>query len=600
MLTKKLLSYYQRELSTLKRYGKAFSLQFPKVAHRLGLSEGTSEDPHIERLIESFSLISAQIQLRLDEDMPEVTDALLTVMAPQFSRPFPSVCIVQMDPDVNVGALTESNIIAARSELYSKTDTDQVCKFRTAYPVNLLPVSLSHASLQLDEEEMSWDLTLQMQVWPGATLRGSSVRLFLNGSNALVNIIYTLLCCEVMSFSLLYQQQSYILTSDDIHAVGFAENESLLAVDSRVSPIHSLLLDYFLFPQKFHFIDLLLPAGFSAGSQSTLTFVIKFNRCAMARKLEKMVSSVDASLFRLHCTPAINLFEQRAEPIVPLSQTAEYPVIPDIRQQDSIEVWSIDRVQALCKQGNETRSRPIYPLFGLDHSGLGGENNIFWQAMRRESVNGSGFTSALFIAFSDRSEQPLLPNSEVISLELTCTNGDLPSMLLNGSPAGDFESENPLAGVKINALTRPTRVVRATTKQGARWRLIAQMSLNHMLFSGPEGTRVLKETLALYNITEKPSIQRLINLIQHVVSRPVTARLVKNDPHSLARGVEIIITFSREAVDEVEYFLLCRFIDGFLALYAPVNSFSRVITRIDSVEGSSRQWPISAGRLLWI
>ncbi|MBW5812524.1 MULTISPECIES: type VI secretion system baseplate subunit TssF [Yersinia] len=600
MLATKLLAYYQRELSTLKKYGKAFALQFPKVAHRLGLSEGSSEDPHIERLIESFSLISAQIQLRLDEDMPETTDALLTVMAPQFARPFPSVCIVQMEPDVKVGALTESNVIAAKTALYSKTDSGRTCKFRTSYPVNLLPVNLNHAGLQLDEEEMIWRLTLQLQVWPGAIFSGESVRLFLNGSNAMVNIIYTLLCSEVMSFSLLHQQQSYDLSPQGIRAVGFAENENLLATDSRVSPIHSLLLDYFLFPQKFHFIDLLLPPGFAANSQSKLTFVIKFNRGSTARQLETMAASVDESLFKLHCTPAINLFEQRAEPIAPLHQIAEYPVVPDIRHQDSIEVWSIDRVQALCKQGNDTQSRTIYPLFGLDHSGLSTENNIFWQAMRRESIHDGAITSALFIAFSDRSEQPLLPESDIISLQLTCTNGDLPSTLLNGNPGGDFESENPLAGVKINALTRPTRVVNAATKQGARWRLISQMSLNHMLFSGPEGTRVLKETLALYNITEKPSVQRLINLIQQVESRPVTARLVKNDPHSLARGVEITITFSRDAEQEVEYFLLCRFIDGLLALYAPVNSFSRVITCIDSVEGSTRDWPVSAGRLSWI
>lgn len=600
MLATKLLAYYQRELSNLKKYGKAFALQFPKVAHRLGLSEGASEDPHIERLIESFSLISAQIQLRLDEDMPETIDALLTVMAPQFARPFPAVCIVQMVPDIKVGGLTESNVIAARTELFSKMDGGRTCKFRTSYPVNLLPVNLNHASLQLDEEEMIWSLKLQLQVWPGAILTGHSIRFFLNGSNAMVNIIYTLLCSEVLSLFLLHGQQSYDLSPEGIQAVGFAENENLLAADSRVSPIHSLLLDYFLFPQKFHFIDIILPPEFSANSQSQLTFVVKFNRGTSTRLLLKIAASVDESLFRLHCTPAINLFEQRAEPIVPLHQIAEYPVLPDIRHQDSIEVWSIDRVQALSKQGNETQSRTVYPLFGLDHSGLSTENNIFWQSMRRESIHDGAITSALYIAFSDRSEQPLLPESDIISLQLTCTNGDLPSTMLNGNLRGDFESEYPLAGVKINALTRPTRVVHASIKQGARWRLISQMSLNHMLLSGPDGTRVLKETLALYNITEKPSVQRLINLIQQVESRSVTARLVKNDPHSLARGVEITITFSRDAEQEVEHFLLCRFIDGLLALYAPVNSFSRVITCIDSVEGSTRNWPVSAGRLSWI
>ncbi|WP_148872262.1 type VI secretion system baseplate subunit TssF, partial [Serratia marcescens] len=113
MLAKKLISYYQNELAYLKTQGKAFARFFPRVARRLGMSEGISEDPHIERVIESFALVTAQIQMRLDDDMSEVTDSLLTVLAPQLLRPFPSACIVRMSPDSKISALTASNVIDA-------------------------------------------------------------------------------------------------------------------------------------------------------------------------------------------------------------------------------------------------------------------------------------------------------------------------------------------------------------------------------------------------------------------------------------------------------------------------------------------------------
>ena len=120
-----------------------------------------------------------------------------------------------------------------------------------------------------------------------------------------------------------------------------------------------------------------------------------------------------------------------------------------------------------------------------------------------------------------------------------------------------------------------------------------------MLLSGPHGCQILKETLALYNFNNNPSNERLISLISQIEIKPIIARLIVNDPSSIARGVEITITFFAKAADEPEYFFLCRLLDYYLALYAPVNSFSRIVTRIDSIEGAERQWPIRAGRLAW-
>ncbi|MHA0273233.1 type VI secretion system baseplate subunit TssF [Enterobacter ludwigii] len=596
MLNNKLISYYQKELAWLKTQGKVFAHHFPKAARRLGISEGTSEDPHIERLIESFALLTSQIQQRLDEDMPEVTDALLTVLAPQFLRPFPSVCIVQMSPTPKISALTSGNLIEAGTGLFSKPINGKVCRFRTVYPVMLQPVSLSKARLHLDDDMLCWNMNLQFSVWPGATLSGSYLRIHLAGASRTVNILYTLLCSEVNSVHVLHDSQCLALSAQAIQGVGFDENQSLLPGDSRISPIHSLLQDYFFFPQKFHFIDLPLPASFVAGSKSEFTLSFQFNRCAIATHLENLASMVNESFFLLNCTPAVNLFDQRAEPITPNHEIAEYPVIPDIRHQDEMDVWTVDNVSALRKQGNDTLSRPVYPLFGLDHAALDGECGLFWQCMRRETDT----SSMMFIAFTDRSEKPMVPGSEVVSLKLTCTNRDVPSGMRNGDPDGDFDSELPIAGMKITALTRPTLPVRPPMKKAARWRLISQLSLNHMLISGSEGIRVLKETLALYNFSDNPGITRLINLLQAVESTPVVARLIPQDPQSMARGIEIRITFAIEASIEAEYFFFCRFIDNFLALYAPVNSFTRVVTAIESRDESRRVWPIRAGRLSWI
>jgi len=600
MLSKKLLSYYQNELSYLRKYGKRFSRHFPKVARRLGMSDGLSEDPHVERIIESFALVTAQIQQRLDEDMPEVTEALLTVLAPQFLRPYPSVCIVQMQPDKRISGLTTGCEVEAGTMLYTRQSEEHVCHFRTLYPVIMEPMTLEETSLRFDNSTLRWQLELRLQVWPGAILNSPSLRFYLNGSSLAVNILYTLINDEIEAFSLVCGEKHYLLSESDIQVVGFNRAESILECDPRISPVYALLQDYFYFPQKFHFIDFSLPAGLTVTSNEVMLFRLRFRQCAMVAMLDKIACSVDRHFFRLHCTPAVNLFPMRAEPLVPHDDTAEYPVRPDIRHGDAIGIWSVNSVCATHKTGNEISTRDIAPLFGLSHSVTGGEQGTYWQCMQRETVDESGPANRLFIAFSDRGEKPLTPKNDLINIELTCYDRDIPSSIRNGNPEGDFESDLAVAGVTITALTRPTRTVSQPVKQASRWRLISHLSLNHMLISGDNGVQVLKETFALYNINDNPAIQQLIGLIRHVVVTPVTARLVSNDPLSMARGVEICVTFQSSAAEEPEYFLFCRFIEHFLSLYAPVNSFSQVVTCIEFHQESRRVWPVRSGRLSWI
>lgn len=596
----KLLSYYQKELTFLKQHGKAFASRFPKIARRLGMIEGESEDPHVERIIESFALLTSRIHQRLDDDMPELTEALLTTIAPQFLRAMPATCIVSIEPNRQTSGITQKNTIAAGASLFSQHIKDAVCQFQTVYPVVLLPLSVDQARLHFNEDDLNWHLHLSFQVWSGATVAGESLRLFLHGPSNAVNILYTLLCSEINQLSVHQGEAFYPLKNSTISPAGFKSEEGLIAQDPRVAPIHALLQDYFFFPQKFYFLDIRLPDTFHAAANSIFSFEVVFNRTHLNHSLEKMAKIIDTSFFRLNCTPAINLFAQRAEPITLTENTAEYPVIPDLRRQQQMSVWAINHVFI---QGNEDLERtilPVQPLFGIDHSRIEGDTGIYWQSFQRETMTAAGAENNVFIAFANRNSQAIVPKFDRVTLSLTCTNKAIPSQMKNGHPDGDFDSDLPLAGLKIRALNRPTRPILPPDKSAVRWRLISQLSLNHMLLSGSQGVHVLRETLMLYNFHDLPSVTRIINLILHLDVQPITTRLVSNDPQTLARGIGITVTFTHEALNEPEYFLLCCFLDHFLALYAPVNSFTRVTTLIENETHTRRNWPVRAGKLSWI
>lgn len=596
----KLLSYYQRELAYLKNHGKKFSISFPKIARRLGISEGVSEDPHIERLIESFALLTAQIHQRLDDDMPELEEAMLTIIAPQFLRSMPSTCIVSIEPDPVLSGITGENIIAEGATLYSKPINSTVCSFRTVYPVILLPLTINDAKLFFDKNNNRWNLRFYFEVWAGSAIKSNRLRLYLHGQENAVNIMYTLLASEIYALKLHQDNQHILLQNNCFRAVGFQSGEELAFRDPRIPPIHMLLQEFFCFPQKFHFLDLMLPEQFSATDGDKFEVEVVFNHTYFNSHLEQFSEIVDHDFFRLHCSPAINLFALHAEPITLSDNTAEYPVIPDIRKSQYINVWSIDTVNLLLQEDRDVTKIPVHPLLGIARSRSGAKFEFYWQNFQRTTVTASGVDNHMFISFANCNGALLKPNGNVVSINLTCTNDTLPHSIKNGDPNGDFDSELPIAGLKISALRCPTLPIQPPVKSSVRWQLISQLALNHMPMNGPQGAQILRETLMLYNFQNAPDITRILNTIQHVDARPIVSRLVANDPCSLARGVSLTVTFSQSALDYPEYYLLCCFLDHFLALYAPVNSFTRVTTLVEHAEHSRRIWPLRAGRLSWL
>ena len=84
-----LYHYYERELTFIRQLAQEFARQYPAAAGRLLLEPNRSIDPHVERLIESFALLAGRVQHKLDDEFPELTDALLGRPLPALPRADP-------------------------------------------------------------------------------------------------------------------------------------------------------------------------------------------------------------------------------------------------------------------------------------------------------------------------------------------------------------------------------------------------------------------------------------------------------------------------------------------------------------------------------
>ena len=116
-----LLEYYSRELTYLRKSGGEFAKRYPKIASRLEMGLGPSADPHVERLIESFAFLTARIQRDIENEFPQITAALLSVLYPQFLNPIPSMAMAQFVVDPTQGKITTGYQVNKHTGLFTET-----------------------------------------------------------------------------------------------------------------------------------------------------------------------------------------------------------------------------------------------------------------------------------------------------------------------------------------------------------------------------------------------------------------------------------------------------------------------------------------------
>jgi type VI secretion system protein ImpG len=193
-----LLHYYERELTFLRQMGAEFAEKYPKVAGRLLLEPTRSEDPHVERLMQTFAFLTARVQHKIDDEFPEVTDALLNVLYPHYLAPIPSMSVVQFVPDPQRGKLTNGYTVERGTVLYSQPVHGTPCRFRTCYPVTLWPIEVAAARLETPSGGLGTAgptavamLRLELRCLGGASLHElglEHVRFFLHGESSLASI----------------------------------------------------------------------------------------------------------------------------------------------------------------------------------------------------------------------------------------------------------------------------------------------------------------------------------------------------------------------------------------------------------------------------
>ena len=606
-MTDELLPYYEKELAFIRQLGAEFAKEHPKIAGRLGISDEIIEDPHVSRLIEGFAYLTARIQHKLDDDIPELSDALLSVLFPHYLRPIPSMSVVHFAPDPEQ---VESTYRIPRGTLLTTEQFQgEHCVFRTAYETELQPFSLESAQLlgmpfstpgstrvRGAQSVLKLSFSTFSDQTTFAQLGIEKIRLYLKGQSQHIHPLYQMLlneCLDVVMVRSDSDTAPVFMGRDVIQHVGFGADDALLPYPPASFTGYRLLTEHFVFPEKFMFVDIASVSQFvPPDAGGTLEFYIYLKTSDI--ELEHNISEQS---FVLGCSPVVNLFQHRADPIRLDHTTHEYQIIPDARRPTGFEVYSVDRVTATTPAGDAVE----YPtLYGLNHDNSRTENQAFWFASRRSAkfdVSNRDEGTNVFLSLIDLHFNPNLPDERILNIETTCSNRDQPVKLPYSADQPRLQCMNEAPPCKaIRFLKKPTAVVRPPLRNFARWRLISHLNLNFLSLTGRnEAAQALREILRLYDFQGSSVTHALIDAITSVKARPISAPLNIDGHTTMCRGIEVEVEIDDLKLTGSSVFLFATVLEHFFALYCSINSFTRVLIRAKSKEGYLKQCPPRAG-----
>ena len=583
--------YYKKELRLLRETAAEFAASNPGLA---GLLKESSTDPDTERLLEGFAFLTASIHRELDEQYPDFLYTLAQVVCPDYLRPMPSATLMTFEPRVNLnqtlrvpaGTLIDSRPVQTEVMSYEGRDAE-TCRFRTSFPVDVMPLRLTRAAY-LDEEAVSAQsdrvarirLDFELLNTNLEDLHCERLRLCLSGGfNEAADLFYLLnrwtTAVEIHTGG---RRPARILGPGAIEPVGFAADETLYQRAQPQIPAFALLQEYFLFPEKYLFVDIDLSDWTERAGGEAFSLVIE------TRMPEFPLPAVSREHICLHATPAINLFPVETEPVRIDHHDHEIRLRVRSETGNPLPIFSVDRAESIARGRKGRRQFTPMGQFNLQQKQLSR-----FLVSYRPSENAEMMDTYLNLAFPE-SEPPT--DREVLKASVTCFNDALPTALEPGDI--DQATMNTPELVTFRNLSVPSRGTRPLLNTEVLWHLLSDLSLN---FSSLASSTTLKTLLAHYvppdNEDERRYVanQKRVDAITavHVVPRETLYR------QSFIRGQQVRVAVRGDYfASEGDRYLFGCLLDLLFASSAGLNTFTQLVLE-DSVSGAELEWPIRLG-----
>jgi type VI secretion system protein ImpG len=488
------------------------------------------------------------------------------------------------------------------------------CEFRTSQDVTLWPLTVTDAKYLSGTGAVSGQgLAVDSRTRAAIRLRLASaggipisalpidaLNFYVKATPGVASRIYEQIhanCIGVRIRALPAQHAEVALPAGCVVEVGFDDAAAMLPVPRAGFGGFRLLQEYFILPERFMFIGL---SGLAGALRSCSSGEVEIT-LQLDRVQPVLENALDASQFRLNCTPVINLFPKTCGRVELHGRDVEYHVLPDRNRPQDFEVYGIEKVTGITRDGGG--NFPIAPFYAAAHRSAANEERAYYTIQRRPRLASmrqartgertSYLGSECFISVADsahRFERGEAPQADVDAL---CTNRDLPIQASFGKGRTDFVLESGAPVASIRCITGPTTPRPAPTWGESSWRLVSHLSLNYLSIES-QGIELLRDFLALYANHNDSVAARQIEGLKAVGMEPVIRRMPVPGPISHGRGLGITLTLDDAAFEGTGLLPLSAALERFFGRYVSLNSFTQ-LRLLSTTRGEIKQWPVRIG-----
>lgn len=590
------LEYYYRELNYLRDAGSAFAHDFPNVAGRLGLTNSEATDPHVERLLESFAFLTARLHNRIDNVALDLTTALLELLYPHLTKPLPATAITLFQVNPN-GAFPppEGYAVPRHTELFTYADEENICRFRTVYPLTIFPIKIRNAQVLASNAyhfitppyscEFSYDrhrffpsyiLEVELESLAGSfeDFEMHEILFYLASPDGIFKRqLYQAL---FSSSSLIYccredEHLAFPMPPGSLQPMGFAREEMAIPPLPQETHAYQLLQEYFHFPEKFMFC--------SIKNVDFLRFLqeksfLQCNRIKLLLPLHSASSEwgkrFGSNDIRLNCTPIVNLSATTTDPISIDARRTFYSLIPDARRDRSMEVYQIDTVYSLDPStGKEELIPPYFTFQSAENSSPG----LRWWRRTQPTKHKNVIGVDTEIAIIDTAQPSLLAADYVCYAKTLCTNRFLAEDL---PPNTTLHIEGAAPVEQIICMQKPTGQQSFIETGENNTHLIAQLASNYVGFpyqGNADLTSNVKQLIQTHiGKRSKEQTQALLRALNKISVEKTMRRVDTADWRGMLSGIRVEVALNK--TDYIhEWFLLAQVLHHYFAMNCQINTF---------------------------
>ncbi|MGY4495204.1 type VI secretion system baseplate subunit TssF [Pseudomonas sp. TE3610] len=559
------LRYFQAEMRYLREAGKEFAAAYPELAAELNLDRPGARDPYVERLLEGFAFLMGRVREKIDDDLPELTEGLVSLLWPHYLRTIPSLCVVELAPEID--RMKQSHVVDKGFEILSRPlgPRDTRCRYTTTQAVPLRPLRLDALRLSHGFDGRA---LLQIRLSRGAQMPWgqfdlAQIALYLDGDERLTATLHRALTLGVQAIHARVPEQPGRQPLDAFFSPkGFCPQDRLWPKGDSAFSGYQLLLEYFTFPQKFSFV--------------TLCGLEQVQVPAQAPWLELDIEldspwprehNLSLSNLKLHAVPVINLFALESDPLALDPLQSDY-LLRALRLQDGhTEIYSVDGVTGTGKSGHHT----YVPFTSFQHKGGllrdDAPERYFHTRLKRGA---NGLHDTWLILGGEGFDQDRLGAEEHLSLRLTGTHGMLPHKALQSALLDTPAQAGPVP-LQVRSLCAPTSPCYPPSGDRFHWRILSHLGSTFLPML--DNAEVLRGTLALYDWTASDANRRRLRAITEV-RHHLIQRFEKG---CLLRGVDIEVTLETSGFrGEGDISLFGEMLSRFFALYADIHLFNQL------------------------